>query len=664
MDIIKGHFMPHRPLLLGALTAAYLLTPFASQAAITKAQSSTAAISPFDVSAAALVKSAPTAAAFPDASAITLRDESVIKLNADGTSVDVTHETFKIFNQRAHDKAEITIPFDAGTEKITNVHARTIKPSGTVLTAGGGDIHTSAPYSEFAMYDDAKVTGISMPGVEDGVIIDYVYTRTTTKAFLPNQYSETWTFRDGVDPVKFSKMTLTAPASMKINTLPQNASDMTATVTPSADGKRKTYIWKMSDLSTIIPEPEMPPAYTFIPSVEISTIPSWQVISHWYQGLAAGQMEVSPEIKETVKTLTAGKTTDTDKARAIYYWVEGQTRYVALELGLSAFQPHPAADVCRNRYGDCKDMATLLLTMLHEAGVKTAWPVLLGAESQAPVQSYLAAPTFFNHAIVRADIDGKPYWFDSTAAMCPFGQIPGGDRGVNAFVIRDGGGAFETIPLGSPEDNSETTTTKALLSADGSAECQTTVDMSGDNGLGARLSFRGLQTSQLKPGFQTMVSHFSPNASLLDYTLSPLADRDQPVVFGLTYHAPLWATRTGHLLIIDGKDMASTPYDRASRIYPVYESRTAEAVDDLIVTLPAGYTLEDKPDDIHEKMPLGDYTQTATLTGNVLTVHLVVTSHPGVILPADYAAAKAQFAKIVTLRKQPIVLHLASNTAQ
>ncbi len=651
--------MPHRPLLLGAFAAASLLAPLAVSAA-----PAPPAASPFDVSAAALLKTAPAAAAFPDASAMTLRDESTVTLNADGTSTDVTHETFKIFSQRAHDKAEISIPFNAATEKITNVHARTIKPNGTVLVASKGDVHTSAPYSEFAMYDDAKVTGLSMPGVEDGVIIDYTYTRTTTKAFLPNQYSETWSFRDGVDPVAFSKMTLTAPASMPINTLPRNASAMTATVTPSADGKRKTYVWKMTGLAPIVPEPGMPPAYTFLPAVEITTVPSWQTIAHWYQGLASSRMDVSPEIKDTVKTLTAGKTNDTDKARAIYYWVEGQTRYVALELGMSAFQPHPAAEVCRNRYGDCKDMATLLLTMLHEAGIKSAWPVLLGADSRMPVEKYLAAPSFFNHAIVRADIDGKPYWFDSTAAMCPFGQIPGGDRGVHAFVIRDGSGAFETIPLGSPADNAQTTTTNVDLHADGSAECKTTVDLSGDNGLGTRLSFRGLQTAQLKPGFQNMVSGFSPNASLLDYTLSPLADRDQPVVLGLTYHAPLWATRTGHLLIINGKDMSSAPYDRPSRTFPIYESKTGQAVEDLVVTIPPGYAVEDKPDDLHEKMPLGDYDQTVTVTGNTLTVHLVVTSHPGVILPADYDAAKAQFARVVTSRKQPVVLHLADKAAK
>ena len=86
-------------------------------------------------------------------------------------------------------------------------------------------------------------------------------------------------------------------------------------------------------------------------------------------------------------------------------------------------------------------------------------------------------------------------------------------------------------------------------------------------------------------------------------------------------------------------------------------------MEDTVITLPAGYTLEDKPDDLHEQTPLGDYDQTVTQQGNVLTVHLAVTSKPGQIAPADYPAAKAQYEKIVTLRKQPIVLHLAG-TAQ
>jgi len=612
--------------------------------------------SPFDISAAALLKSAPTAAQFPDASFIALRDESVTHLNADGSGTDVTHLTIKIFNERGRAAADVSIPYNTSTDKISNVHARTIKADGTVLEAGPGDIHETSPFSSYAMYDDAKVTGISMPGVENGAIIDYVYTRTTLKSYLPGQFSVLWSFQDGANPVKLSRLILTAPVGLAIHTRVHNADGMNNTKTLSKDGKEETYVWQMADRGSLVPEPMMPPARTFLPWMEVSTVPSWQTISHWYQGLASGQMAVSPEIRETVKTLTAGKTTDTEKAKAIYYWVEGQTRYVALELGLSAFQPHAATAVCRNRYGDCKDMATLLITMLHEAGIKTAWPVLLGAGSNDPVHEYLAAPSFFNHAIVRADIDGKPYWFDSTAEMCPFGQIPGGDRGVDAFVVRNGVGTFEMIPMGAEEANLQTTKTTINLHADGSADCETTVHLVGDQGLGTRIAFRGLQVAQVKPGFQNMVSRFSPDASLTDYSLSSLADRDTPVEMDIKYHAPLWATKTGHLLILNGKDMTTAPYDRSTRTFPMYANSLAASVEDTIITLPDGYTLEDKPDDFHETTPLGDYTQTVTRTGNTLAIHLAVTSKPGTIAPADYAAAKALQEKVVAIRKQPIVL--------
>ena len=73
--------------------------------------------------------------------------------------------------------------------------------------------------------------------------------------------------------------------------------------------------------------------------------------------------------------------------------------------------------------------------------------------------------------------------------------------------------------------------------------------------------------------------------------------------------------------------------------------------------------MEDKPDEIHEKTAVGDFDQTVTLDGDTLTVKLTVSSHPGLIAPGDYAAAKAQHEKIVTLRKQPIVLRLTEKAA-
>ena len=78
-----------------------------------------------------------------------------------------------------------------------------------------------------------------------------------------------------------------------------------------------------------------------------------------------------PEIKQQVAKLTASKTTPLEKMQAIAEFVQHDIRYVAIELGIGGLQPHPAPEVFSHRYGDCKDKATLVRSMLHEIGIES-----------------------------------------------------------------------------------------------------------------------------------------------------------------------------------------------------------------------------------------------------------------------------------------------------
>ena len=135
-------------------------------------------------------------------------------------------------------------------------------------------------------------------------------------------------------------------------------------VTLSTDGKTKTYTWERTNLKPIDVEPNMPQMSEVGLWMEVSSLDSWQDVAHWFSTLQAPQARATPAIKATVNSLIAGKTTDDDKARAIYDWVANRTRYVGLEFGLSAFKPHSANEVHDKQYGDCKDKANLLITML------------------------------------------------------------------------------------------------------------------------------------------------------------------------------------------------------------------------------------------------------------------------------------------------------------
>ena len=100
----------------------------------------------------------------------------------------------------------------------------------------------------------------------------------------------------------------------------------------------------------------------------------------WYRGLEADRVVADADVKAKVAELIAGKTGDEEKARALYDYVATQVRYIGVAFGVGRYQPHPASEVLRNQYGDCKDKHTLLAAMLTAAGLHPE-PVLIGRES-------------------------------------------------------------------------------------------------------------------------------------------------------------------------------------------------------------------------------------------------------------------------------------------
>jgi hypothetical protein len=366
-------------------------------------------------------------------------------------------------------------------------------------------------------------------------------------------------------------------------------------------------------------------------------------------------MTVTPALASLTRRLTIGKTTERDRAQAHFYWVEQRTRYVANETGLSAYQPHAADAVYHSRYGDCKDMATLLITLLHAAGIRSAWPALLDTDLKGPLHVHLAVPDTFDHVIVRADLDGQPYWFDATAQLSSFGEIPGDDRGIEALVVRDGHGAFETVPAGGPEDSRTVCRKTITLHPDGSAECQTAVQSEGDAALETREQFHDLPTDQWAGQFQTMLSD-QPSARLENFSLSSCSDPGTPLTYGAAYRSATWAIRTGGLLLVSDGLTYTPPTDSLTRRHPLCVTEANQTDYTATITLPAGYAVEAKPDDLDEQMPIGRVQVTYQVTSGQLVVHKVFTQTPGVVTPVDYPRLVAAFDRITAALRQPVVL--------
>jgi Domain of Unknown Function with PDB structure (DUF3857)/Transglutaminase-like superfamily len=603
-----------------------------------------------------LLAESPKAAEYPNAAKATLLDLSDITVRPDGSARIVTRQAIKILNQRGREQeAEVKVPYNGSYESVKLIRARTLRPSGEVIDVKPAEVRNGAASEG---YDDARVLSFSMPAVEPGCVIEYEYVTEQRQSPLPGHFWFQWYFQGGFDPVQLTRLRVTVPKSLNLARKLRN-STIEPSIRAAADGKSVTYTWEDRAVAPLSTEPLMPPIERQLPKLTISTVPTWQSVADWYTKLAQSALQADPAVTALAKELTKNCRTDDEKAKAIFYYVQDKTRYVAIELGISAYQPRPAGRTLTVQYGDCKDMATLLVSLLRAAGLK-AYPVLLQAGEPFPQQTELPTPHAFNHAICQAVVAGKTYWLDATAQVCRFGDIPQADRGVEGLVIQDGKAVFETIPEGTPQDERSEQKTVLTLDSEGAASGIVTLTGSGDTELGLRANFLVKSPDETKQYTEALLGSIGVNPKVSRYTLSRVADRDIPLTLEAQARFPSWANVSGELLLFKARpDQATSafasPFVEENRLYPIYQSQSRATRSTLEVTLPEGYSFLYIPKTVAYESSLGKFTRTVKQEGPKLTLILEVIDQRVTVPAKDYMAQRQYIERYLRATSESVI---------
>jgi len=169
----------------------------------------------------------------------------------------------------------------------------------------------------------------------------------------------------------------------------------------------------------------------------------WDAVGRWFQALADGRERASPEIQSSSKALLAkAGPAPLDRIRALSLFVRDRVRYVAREVGIGGYQPHPASQVFTELYGDCKDKGTLLRATLATSGFE-AYPILIHASNPYTVAPKVPAPESFDHFIIGV-VWPKGEAFPDEAAPA---RVDAGDAGTLLVVDPTDEGAWPgTLP--------------------------------------------------------------------------------------------------------------------------------------------------------------------------------------------------------------------------
>ncbi|HEY5407363.1 MAG TPA: DUF3857 domain-containing protein [Ginsengibacter sp.] len=259
--------------------------------------------------------------------------------------------------------------------------------------------------------------------------------------------------------------------------------------TITEDAKYKQYQWTVSNMKPLEYEEGTAKYESRYPSIQLAPnkfsyynnegdLTSWKNFGKWIGNLYNGLDELPQERKDFFINMVKGASTDEDKARIIYEYLQKNFRYVSIQLGIGGLKPFSADFTDQKKYGDCKGLSNFMKAALKAVGIKSCLALINAEYNSEPVD-----PDFpedgFNHVILCIPHVKDSIWLECTSNKTDFGVLGSFTENRNALLITDEGGVLVPTPVSHAKENILTANTLVEISEDGSGTSVTTFNSSG-----------------------------------------------------------------------------------------------------------------------------------------------------------------------------------------
>lgn len=432
-----------------------------------------------------------------------------------------------------------SIQYDPETQRVDVRLARVYRADGTQLqSVRAFERQLGEPW--YRLYYDTRALTVVFPDLAPGDTVELRY--RVDDIAQRNRFADyfgDFHFLAGFAPTAHHEYVLITPEQ---RTFYVHAPELAGLQhdTQVRDGQR-VQRWVRKDVPPLQTDPGMPGMSEVSPYLHVSTYQTWEEVGRWYWGLIHEQLYADASLKRTVAELMQGADTVEEKVRRIQHWVIEHTRYVGLEFGIHGFLPYRVPLVVQRGFGDCKDKASLLYTMLKEAGVD-ARIVLLRTRRNGQIADLPASLAVFDHAI--AYVPALDLFIDGTAEHSGLKELPVQDQGVTVLVVGPESAQLTKTPEFGPEQRKRTVALEAVLSEDGAAQLHGAVRVEGTEAAGYRARYEA-QGTRKERMTRSMASSY-PGITLDSLRFAAdFGDVDRPVRFEYDATVPHFAELHG-----------------------------------------------------------------------------------------------------------------------
>jgi transglutaminase-like putative cysteine protease len=565
--------------------------------------------------------------------AAVLLEDKLLTVTPDGQITERYREVIKILRPQGRSYAHPVAWFNKD-HKLRSFHVWSIGPDGHQYTLKNDDIFERGAAEWGILYDDVRYRSANVPGSDPGGVVAYEY----VMQYPMYSGCEPWGFQNPIPTVK-SVFELDLPQGWQRRAVWRKYTSVEPT-----EVEPNHFRWQLTDIPGIDLEAVRmaPPEEALAGRMEVhfsaSALPEgpqlWTRIGEWYTQLAAPQSEGPADIANASRGLTSANADFMERLQKVATFMQQQIRYVGVEIGIGGYIPHSAEDVYRNRYGDCKDKATLLIAMLDAVGVRATWvmvdtsrgvfdpmvPSMMGNHMIAAIEIPKGYENPALQAVVTAKTGKRYLIFDPTNPYVPIGLLPTYLQGSYGLLMAGADSEAILLPVLNPGSDTVNRTATFTLDTDGSLTGNVTVKRLGASSDDLRgyftMSSDKEKRQSLEDSLRNDLSSFQVDKEEIENT----RNLDQPLILRYDVTASSYAKNAGNMLLVRprvvGSDAIALTDD--ARRYPVEFDSTGDWRDSFDVKIPAGYTVDDVPDPVKVDAGFASYQSDVKTDGNVL----------------------------------------------
>src|ERR1700722_16123196 len=539
-----------------------------------------------------------------DARAIIREDEYILEIKSPGKAIEKDHTVYTIFNENGENIGGYTGWYD----KFTSINSVT----GILYDASGKemkrvkkkDMDDHSYISEGTLTDDYRYKEHNFYCR----VYPYTGDYDEEKEIDGVLYFENWQplYSSGIS-TQHSKYVIIAPADYQVRYKPVNC-DFQPVITSSGD--KKIYTWEVSNLHARPTELAGPAWREIAPHVLVApsdfeaqgykgNMSSWENFGKFINELRVGRDVLPDDVKKKVHEMTDNLNDPRQKVYVLYDFLQKNTHYINISLGIGGWQPFPADYVATKRYGDCKALSNYMVALLKEAGINGKYVIIYGGEDEPDLEAdFLSLQG--NHIITCVPLAKDTIWLECTSQTeSPdyMGSFTG-DR--KAILIDDDGGHIVSTPSYSAADNTQCRVINATISDEGNLDADVSTRYAGLRQETAHDLLNDLNEKQREeylndlfhlPTYKVDKSHYDEQKGTI------------PVVKEyLHVLSPNYATVSGKRLFVNpdlfDRSRYRLPADSV-RHYAFVDKEAFTTIDSITIRIPAGYQPEAVPQDIN-----------------------------------------------------------------